>query len=67
VNSSRNLGITTADYLLAASYYVAYRTQNPDAQAVADVEMELKNNNISSSSMVAFQANHCKTAEYYAK
>jgi len=53
------LNLTTGDYLLTASYYVLYRSQNPEESTVDTVLEELPKHNIDVGQLVDYSRDHC--------
>ena len=52
--------LTTDDYLIAVSVYVAYREPFPDEETVKAVKRDLKKNNIEYSQLVDLPMKNCK-------
>jgi hypothetical protein len=57
------LNLTSDDNLIAAYYYVAYRSPFPDQETVERVKKELKENNIDINQLVEFQTVKCLLGE----
>ena len=54
------LNLTTADNLLSAFFYVAYRSQHPNKATVLEVLKELKKNHIDICKLVEWPTDHCQ-------
>jgi hypothetical protein len=53
------LNLTSDDNLIAAYYYVAYRSPFPDRETVKRVKKELEKHNIDINQLVEFQSVKC--------
>jgi hypothetical protein len=53
------LNLTSDDFLIAAYYYVAYRSPFPDQKTVKRVKKELKEHNIDINQLLEWQTFNC--------
>jgi len=59
ITHQKILNLTTADNLLAAVFYVAYRSQNPDNETVTCVLEQLQKNDIDVNQLAVWPDKHC--------
>jgi len=52
--------LTPADYLFAVTVYAAFRSTNPDAGTVAEVQQKLLDNNIDWTQLYVAPTDHCQ-------
>jgi hypothetical protein len=57
------LNLTSDDNLIAANYFVAYRTPLPDQKTVERVEKELEKHNIDINQLLELQTVECPLGE----
>jgi hypothetical protein len=57
------LSFTNVFNMIAVSYYVGYRSNPPDEATVNDVHKWLEDNNIDTTQLVEWSANHCPQPE----